>query len=344
MAVPAESLVSVSVTPGAVSATGLVAGAEVTIAAELDEALAGTPRTNVQDDWWFTVAATLERPGSAPPSSLYAQKFQVNLVRTSIEGSRGVYVGHWRPGSTHAGTWTVTELTWFDGTSYTRVDPRPTLGGSAEVTVTGSSAPTVTATRVPGVVPYGARQWVQYTYRTAAGAPIPGAAVYSSSDFVCYFMHHMLDPARVPTSPTDRLGRFTVRLRADGFDGCVDVLSLPAVRGDLATRTSLRTMQVYRYQYYRWVTAAALTSAVRIGRTLTVNGSVAPNQGSVRLQRLMGRTWRTIASANIRPSGRYTLSAPVTSLGCSYYRVVARGGWTMAPTASRTFVVVGTRR
>ena len=82
--------------------------------------------------------------------------------------------------------------------------------------------------------------------------------------------------------------------------------------------------------------------AVRAGRTLTVRAITYPGYGaSTALERLVGRHWRTVATAPVRASGAAFLTT-ISVLGPQYFRVRAYGG--MAPTTSRPFVVIGTRR
>lgn len=81
------------------------------------------------------------------------------------------------------------------------------------------------------------------------------------------------------------------------------------------------------------LTVTVTTPTVRVGRSTTVKGSLLTPYPSaipgrsetaghiVRLQRLVGRTWRTVNSAQVRITGRYTLTATPPRRGRHAYRV-----------------------
>jgi len=90
----------------------------------------------------------------------------------------------------------------------------------------------------------------------------------------------------------------------------------------------------------RRVTVAAQVTAhgrrldVMSGQAATVTGVLRPGRSGriVRLDRLVGRTWQTIATARTTSSGYYRLSHRTTRAGGAYVRVSFRGdaanGWT----------------
>jgi hypothetical protein len=92
------------------------------------------------------------------------------------------------------------------------------------------------------------------------------------------------------------------------------------------------------------LTVTVTTPTVRVGRSTTVKGSLLTPYPSaipgrsetaghiVRLQRLVGRTWRIVNSAQVRITGRYTLTgdprpgAAGTPTGCGSPSPDVRGG------------------
>lgn len=337
---PPGQVLSVTVDAGPFSVDGFAGQAQSTITAVVDE-----PSFTIGDAYsvectYTGVKAVLERTSGGPHDTA-----AVDLPRVSGSGSVGRYSAPWRIASTRNGTWTLTRLEWCDGWAVTSVDPRVSPGVTRTITVVGTHVPTTSVTRIPTTTAYGGKQSARYTYRTSTGAPIVGATVLSGTEYAC------MDP--MPPSPGGhRWGDVTLRTDAAGqvtvplldLMTCVSLLGPPAVAGDLSTRALVREDWPIRREFYRWVSAVPTATAVRVNRTLTVLGSASPTVGVVRLQLLVGRTWRTVASARIRTSGRYTVYALVTTLGRNHYRVVAlNGAPTLAPTPSRTITVTGTR-
>ena len=69
------------------------------------------------------------------------------------------------------------------------------------------------------------------------------------------------------------------------------------------------------------------------GRTITASGNAFPapkihhaHNPSIRLQYLVGRTWRQAARSTVHPSGRYSISCTVPQAGVVAVRVVKPGG------------------
>jgi hypothetical protein len=348
-----SQVVSLTATSGPFVADGLTPSAGVSvITAQLREPQCLVPVSPTVDWYVGGALATLERISGGP-----AQKLYVTLARTGGTCYDGTYSGTWRPGSTHNGTWVVSHVAWiasegasYEDKPYTDIDPRVSPGVTASVAVVGTRPPKVTQARIPAVVPYGARQWVQYTFRTSTGRPLAGQPIrYDSS---CPYQ-----VIAVPAAPsysllrTDSLGRVTVRAYQGG-GSCVYFWS----RATTSPPPGAALLGLYfpdRSQSYTTVTATPSASAVRLGRPIVVKGVVLPRTGPdrVALQRLVGRTWRTLSSLALPTSGppstwtgRFTLPTTSTVLGPQYLRVVVSGGYAMAPTPSRILVVTGTRR
>ena len=343
-------VLSVAVDPGPFAVDGYAGQAQSTITAVIDEPR-GTIDANPGEDWPHqgVVAEFRRTPGG--PGDLE----NVDLAPVSKSGSVQTFSGRWLIGSARVGTWTLVGLYWTVASRYEGADPRVSPGVTLTITVVGTNVPTSTVSLIPPVVPFGARQVARYTFRTSTGDPIVGATVLWRWYTGC---PDPVSPPPVGYAVLDCLGLRTnnlgqVTLRLDDKMNVPKVLRLwgpPAVAGDPSTQALLFHLYVDGREYYKWVSAAPSTTSVRIGRSLTVTGSVNRDwpggDGVVRLQRLIGRTWHTIASAIVHPtSARYSVVAPVTTLGRSYYRVVALGAFSyLAPTPSRVFQVTGTRR
>ena len=313
----------------------------------------GTIGRHCMDFYYAGIQVRLQRTAGGP-----ATMVDVDVPRVSSVAGHDTYSALWRIASTRNGTWTIVELMWC-GQNLEAIDPRRTPGVTRTVTVRGTALPVATVTYVPKALPFptrrngagGRSQRAVLTYRTATGAPIRGAAVLLGTEYACWSSPIPPTPGNAawPTTTlvTDSAGRVSVLL--NDLDPCVSLLGPAASAGFAYTRALVRTDSLARRYYYSTVSAAATSNRVVVGRTLTVNGAVLPRKGTVRLQRLIGRTWRTIGSAAVRASGRFTLTAPVTRKGVGTYRVVAAWPWSptsfvtyaLVPTASRSFRVTG---
>jgi hypothetical protein len=84
---------------------------------------------------------------------------------------------------------------------------------------------------------------------------------------------------------------------------------------------------------------------VRIGRAVTVNGTVSPNlRTPVALQRLVGHTWRTVATATVRASGHVTFTYVATARGATYLRIRALPYLVLIASTSRPMTLTAVRR
>jgi hypothetical protein len=110
---------------------------------------------------------------------------------------------------------------------------------------------------------------------------------------------------------------------------CIFVINPHTARFDSANVARIvarAAVPVVRYA----VGASLADSRIAFGTQARVIGNVVPNpdfQGPayVYLQRSVGGTWRTIANARVRASGRYTLTTRPTSRGVFHYRVYKAG-------------------
>ena len=325
------SVTRVSVDPGPHRVDGVGQTAAVGIAASILNAGGAIGRCPAVGWYERGVVATLERVVGGSPATV-----DVPLALSGQSGSVTSWQGTWRATSTRNGTWTLTRMRWCVPSTGDGVESyQLTRGEGRSTVVVGTHAPTVTSEGVPSVVPFGARQWVRYTYRASDGMPLAGWPVvvrFTSGD--C-----LVTSGRVMT--TDSLGRVAVPVYPRETT-CVRWMTRPTA--DLPYGAELGLGQATRHEYYGGVSVDSAPSAVRVGRSLTVLGHVYPASGWVALQALAGRTWTNLGVARVRPSGRYTLVTSSLHLGGQSLRVVAQGGRGLAPTASRVVVVTGTVR
>lgn len=344
---PAQ-VVDVTADPGPFSVAGFAGQAQSVISVLVDDP-SGTIGKHCMD-WYY--AGIRVRLVSGVDVDVPAAAVEIDVPRVSSVAGRDTYSAPWRIASTRTGTWTITRLDWC-GNNLESIDPRTTLGVTRTITVSGTAAPVASVVYVPRALPYPtarngsatARQSAVFTYRTGSGMPIPGATVTVGTEYACWF-------SPIPSTrgnsawPTQ-----TLRTSASGqvvvplidLVPCVSLMGPPAVAADAFTRALVRLDRPTRRYYYLRVAAVPSARYVRVGRTLTVLGQAVPATGSVRLQRLVGRTWRTVATARVRPSARFTLAVPVARAGRAYYRVIALSPWSSTAYVSYTLVATPTR-
>lgn len=346
-------VVELSADPGPFTVSGFAGQAQSVITVVVDDP-SGAIGPHCMDWYYAGFRARLTRTSGGR-----ADVVDVDLPRTASVAGRDTYSAPWRIAATRSGTWTVTSL-YACGTS--PVDPRVALGVTRTITVVGSAVPRLaSAVYVPRTLPWPpvpavpgkVQQRAVLTYTTGTGAPIVGASLLVGTEYACWVSP--IPPtrgnlgSRATTLRTDARGQVVVPLVE--LPPCVSLLGPPAVAGDAYTRALVRIDYPTLRYTYRYVVAVPSARSVRVGRSITVLGHAVPALGAVRLQRLVGRTWRTVATAPVRRSARFTLVAPVTRAGTAYYRVVALAPWTsrsyvtysLVATPSRAFVVRGVR-
>ena len=74
--------------------------------------------------------------------------------------------------------------------------------------------------------------------------------------------------------------------------------------------------------FREWVTARAAAPSTRVGATVVITGRSSALGLPVNLQRLVGRTWRTVGTTVVRYSGRFALLAQPPASGTFHYRVL----------------------
>ena len=334
-AVPPVAITAITVDSGPFSVDGLLGSApanvsiSITSPDDVGRCSAGYPDTLVIDNH---VVATLTRTSGGPVESVL-----VYLTLASGSLSSGTWTGAWNIGATRGGTWTLSRVSWCYGLEEFRaaIDPRAE-GFVRTVRVEGTHVPRVTSFRTPVVAEYGARQSITFTFYGSSGNLLRNRPTTLGQ--LEYGACGTFLNGNTMRSTNDR-GQLTLITvpTALNAQACVYFANpQQAVLGTFDTSTLLAFRWASRYEYYRAVSAT--TSVDRLAKRVTVSGSVYPRYGTVQLQRRGSTSWRTVSSANVRASGRYTLTtALVTS--CATYRVVASQAGRFAPTPSRTFVV-----
>ena len=71
------------------------------------------------------------------------------------------------------------------------------------------------------------------------------------------------------------------------------------------------------------VTAAVSATSMKLGKTVTISGTVGPKHtGKVTLQRLSGTRWVAVTTASLTSSSNYSFKVKPTARGSYSYRVV----------------------
>ena len=255
----------------------------------------------------------------------------------------GTWSGTWKVASSRNGTWTVTGVGactdavpggWF-------VDPRG-QGISSGVAVTGTGAPRLSVAMTPTV--WGARTTtVRAVVSDASGKPLTGRTVTFGKDGGC---GTAADGGAVAT--TDARGVATLVTRPRPVM-CAYLATPAAVALRLDSEHALIVKRSVTPRFtFAAVSGFPLSAAVARGRNVVVTGSLAPKASllgagtthRVALQLKSGRGWRTVGSAAVAASGRFTVIARATVRGIVTYRVLATANRAMVPTAGRPLLVV----
>ena len=311
----------VSVAPSSVAIDGL-GDALVTVQVDIDE-----PRGIPTD-----VGAYF--PVTHPGPAVWGLGIALAEVPGTRVGTTATFRGSVLIGSSHAGTWVLQSVGWNYATDNgDQVDLSATPTDGRSVVIVGTHVPTVSSvTMLPRLVRYGDRQWARYTFRHSDGTPLVGAQVVVN-------LYYGDCCGGGPTYTTDALGQVVVRLPVDAT---VDVsLRLPSTAqpGSLFSEFELSPE---RNQVYRQVTALAHSTAC-VGRLFRVQATVRPTLGRVDLQRLVGRTWRTMRTAVVGSPRPVVLHGLSTTRGPQYFRLRAWGLDGVRTSTSKVFVVRGVR-
>ncbi|NIK55382.1 hypothetical protein [Kribbella shirazensis] len=267
--------------------------------------------------------------GTGPRSSIVSAA----LKRTGGTLENGTWTGRLNVASTANGTFKVTGvMTGPYGApgGGTPVDPTPYSGQT--IRVKGSNLPRITASVNPRVVPWGKPYSITWAVtNTATGKPygtrIPiGLGVDT--------------PCAEGGSPVYRTGT----------NGLI-TKSYTDADGEAMNCAHISTDPYYIVGQWLFVARPAIVSAVPsktsvpVGTVVPVNGSVYHVTSScpVHLQRLYGASqWRTVSSAKVRSSGRFTVNAQPSYRGLIPYRVYFPTCFNVVAGFSKTFYIRGT--
>jgi hypothetical protein len=205
-----------------------------------------------------------------------------------------------------------------------RVDPR-TVITVPTLTVARSHHPDLTIT-ADVVVPPKQHTVVVTARDSTTGKAWPGLKVSLSG--------------RAGTVTTNAKGTITTHVPSvwDG-DAYVAQVIGPVNPGQFLTVISYADIFL-KIKYVISAAPAARTVTARTNVDVTGHLYPAVQRKALHLQRLYGRTWRTVNDGATRSSGRYTLVATPPK-GLSYYRVYVPGDADSAGNTSATFTITG---
>ncbi|TCO24810.1 hypothetical protein EV652_108346 [Kribbella steppae] len=277
----------------------------------------------------ITLYVVLQRTGGSGPLTYLVS---TDLPRTAGTVQNGTWTGPVKVPSTANGTFKVTGV--FAGSYFPSsgdmTDPTPFNGPS--LAVTGLHLPKITAAVSPKVVPFGSPYSIRWAVTDAATGKPYGTriTVFLGIDNGC------VEPGPGSMVRTDTNGIATKSYTAAEGDGgnCLRIFGAPtdiAGKGLAVARPGI-------------VSAVPSKTSAPVGTLVPVNGSVAgaPSNCKVWLQRLYGATqWRSVGSAGIRTSGRFTVNAQPAYKGLIPYRVYLPTCYRIQAGVSKVFYIRG---
>ncbi|GAB3941151.1 hypothetical protein GCM10029976_059990 [Kribbella albertanoniae] len=274
-----------------------------------------------------TLNVFLERTGGSGPLNTIVS---TDLRRTAGTIKDGTWTGTLNIVSTAGGVFKVSKVytSWWvePGAAW---EPTPVANGPS-VTIDGGHYPKVTATVTPKVVPVGQ----QYSIRWAVtdnftGKPFSGISITADVDREC-------GPDRTTLVKTNTAGIYTATYQATDASraNCFEVYADPYATSGLH----------FKVPRLAGVSAVPSRTSAKVGTLVPVNGSVTgpPVGCKANLQRLYGASqWRTVGTANIRTSGRFTLTAQPAYRGKIPYRVLMPSCLNYVAASSKPFTITG---
>lgn len=258
--------------------------------------------------------------------------FSTDLQRTAGTAQEGVWDGFVYVPSTANGTFKVSGVSaggWFPGGGST-ISPTPVNG--PVIAVTGTHPPKITASVVPRVVPVGSPYTIRWAVIDAStGKPYATRVTAEiEQDSQC------VDSTGGPAVQTDSNGIIAHRYPATDapWANCLVLRGKPF---DIAA------LGLYLIRSGP-VSAVPSKPGAPVGAIVAVNGAVAGMTApcAINLQRLYGATqWRTVSSAKVRQSGRFTVNAQPAYKGLIPYRVSFPACANFISAVSKVFYVRG---
>lgn len=206
------------------------------------------------------------------------------------------------------------------------------IAGTASAGVAPASAhETITAVAAPSTVAYGQPATVSGVLTDAAGAPVVGAQVVAEAPGPDGAWTVVAGPATTDAAGAVALTigpsvSMSVRLRHSTGDPAADVSSLPVT-------VSVQAL----------VTAELSATAVRVGRPVTVTGTLAPAPAGaeVRVERRIDGAWRPILTTPVDADGTWAVAVRPTYTGFLALRAVrATSGGVLGATAEAGLIDV----
>ncbi|GAB3941159.1 hypothetical protein GCM10029976_060010 [Kribbella albertanoniae] len=322
---PKLTISDVQLNKTAVSVTGLdTAKVDVTVKA-------GYNSDNPQDEN-TVLTVYLDRTAG---SGIIDDIGSVALKRTAGTLKNGTWTGVLNVASAANGTFKVTGVVKGEyGQMSSGFPEDPTLFDGPSLAVTGTHIPKVSHVQTPAVVPTGKPYSIKWTVTdTATGKPygVP-AALEVGVGTECSETATHGDAVK-----TDAAGNYIRSYPASdqGREVCGSLRTAPYPTA--ADRFYAKRSGVFSAKPSK--TSAKVGTNVPVNGTLTGHASGCP----VNLQKLRGASqWRTVNSAMVRGSGRFTLTATPAVKGKIYYRAqlpAGCGGY--IEHISKTFTITG---
>lgn len=256
-----------------------------------------------------------------------------SVTRVSGTPQDGVWRGTTMVSDIHSGSWVVTRVRDYGTSAFFDLVDVSGLGAGVDLGPDGGPPWTVLPAPAAAVkVVTGAETWVPRARVTdrATGAGVAAAWL----DYPFY--------AEPVISPAVRLPVGAVLPRADA-QGYLGLTGRPVTSTDGEdSRSAIHVYGGRGSRGYSWEAATVLWPHVKwqanerfavSGGTVTASGNAWPAPAvypavnpAIHLQQLVGRTWRTVATARVRDSGRYTIVWPAPTPGVQWVRVYKPGG------------------
>jgi hypothetical protein len=278
----------------------------------------------------ITFFVILERTGGTGQNTVM---LSTNLPRTAGSVENGTWSGPLKVPSTANGTFKVSGVfagAYNPGGGDT-TDPTPYDGPS--IAVTGTHIPKITASVIPSVVPFGSNFKIRWAVTDSATGKPYGSRLklIIESDNFCtdYVGPYETDLSDVNGVVTKSYGSSVGNLLQ-----CLLLPGDPVAGGWLSFFVPRPGI----------VAATPSKTSAPVGSLVPVNGSVAgaPVNCPVNLQRLYGATqWRTVGTAKVRSSGRFTVNAQPAYQGQIPYRVSFPACNNYVAGVSKTFYIRG---
>ncbi|MFC9687029.1 hypothetical protein ACFTSF_00695 [Kribbella sp. NPDC056951] len=200
------------------------------------------------------------------------------------------------------------------------------------LTVNGTHVPKLTALITPKVVPYNQPWTIRYTVTDSQTGKPYGTKLklWVREDNRC------VESLGNETSLTDASGNITLKYGASPNGDWLHCMMLPGKPAPVGGIAALVKRPAA-------ISATPSRTSAPVGTIVPVNGTVTHGGGCpVNLQRLYGASaWRTVGTAKVRASGRFTLNAQPAYKGNIPYRAQLPACYNKVAGVSKTFTIRG---